>query len=89
MFKSILYSLLGLAAIAVVVFAIGSALFQVFKSNTAVVQISVGDSSPQGSQGEDSTRALSIVTLIPKDGIPAILDPPVHPRGRCPLIVRS
>ena len=75
MLKSIIHSLSSLAAIAVVVVAIGFVVFQLTKSNVAVEQIPVGGSSLQDSQKEDSSQALSIVSLLPKDAIRAILEP--------------
>ena len=76
MFKSIFYTVLSLAAIAGVVFAIGFVVFQFAKSDVSVEQISIGGSSPQGDEGDDtSARVLSIVSLIPKDAIRATLAP--------------
>ena len=50
-------------------------VFQLIKSAVTYEQISVGGSSPEDSQEENSSQVISIVSLLPKDAIPAILDP--------------
>ena len=68
--------MLSLAAIGGVVAALVYAVFLFAKSDVTIEQISVGDSSSQGSEeGEDTAQVLTIISLIPKDAIPAILEP--------------
>ena len=75
LFKSIIYSVLSLPAIGGVVAALFYAVFLFAKSDVTIEQISVGDSSSQGSQEGEGTQVITIISLIPKDAIPAILEP--------------
>ena len=67
--------MLSLAAIAGVVVVVGFVVVQLIKSDVTYAQISVDGSSPEDSQEENSSQVISIVSLLPKDAIPAILDP--------------
>jgi hypothetical protein len=73
--KSIPYGLLKLAAITGAVVAIGFVVLQLTRSNATVERISVGGSSSQDSQEGNGSQVLSIISLLPKDAIRAILEP--------------
>lgn len=53
----------------------GFAVFYAGRGDPIIQQVPIPNQPAQGSEGDGESRTLSIVTLLPRDAIPAILQP--------------
>ena len=75
MFKAMLSSLLGVAAVVLLLGAIGFVAFYFTRSDVTVELVPIDNFPIRDSLDDGDAQSLTIVTLLPKDAIPAILEP--------------
>ena len=75
LFKSIIWGLLDLTAIAGVLAVVTFGMFYFTQVDVTVETVPLGTFPTNASQKIGNARVLTLISLVPKDAIPAILEP--------------